>query len=341
MVHVVAECSGSFGFKNFEKDSNFSGSEIGFYGDSMLVKNGSFVQMTQPRSFSSGRVMYKKPIKVFERNGNGSRKYSFGTYFSFSLSSEEGDGVVFVMLPNGFSSKGYNGKLFGLSNELIEKKNRAFLAVEFDTKTDTEFGDLNNNHIGVDVGSLVSVKATNGSDMKLLLNTGKKVQCWIDYEASSNRIEVRITEAGQDRPVSPVLSCPIDLSRMFKNEEVFLGLSSSNANTTQVCKLYSWSFKLRQVPYWMHSQPVDPETGAKDAKQVMVPEKSECRVKVFTALILGTACGALGAYIVMFVWSVLVNKKPVAPEEYVVKPVMYDYDKVHVVGVSKSGEGKK
>ncbi|KNA12093.1 hypothetical protein SOVF_129070 [Spinacia oleracea] len=336
-VFAESSSSASFGFKDFGKNSKFLGSEIGFYGDAKLNENGSFVGITQSRNYSAGRVMYRRPVKLMGRNG--SRKFSFGTYFTFSLSSENGDGIVFVMLPNGFSSSGYNGKLFGLSNELIEKKDRAFFAVEIDTKIDSEFGDLDDNHVGVNVGSLVSIKVTNGSDLKLGLNSGKKLQCWIDYEASSKRIEVRMSELGKERAVSPLLSCPIDLSEMFKEEEVYLGLSSSNANSTQVCKLYSWSFKVREVPYWMHSHPLDPKTGGKDVEPVIVEQKSDCKIKVITALILGTACGALGAYTAMFIWSVLVSKKPVVPEELMVKPMMYDYDKVHVVAVDKS-DGK-
>ncbi|XP_021750527.1 L-type lectin-domain containing receptor kinase IV.1-like [Chenopodium quinoa] len=335
---LVQSSSTSFGFKNFGNNSKFLDSEIGFYGEAKVDENGSFVELTESHSFSSGRVMYRKPIKLMGRNG--SRKASFGTYFTFSLSSEDGDGILFVMLPKGYSSGGYNGKLFGLSNELIEKKNRAFFAVEFDTKFDAEFGDLSNNHVGIDVGSLVSVKVTNGSDLKLKLSSGKKLQCWIDYEASSKRIEVRMSKEGEERSVSPLLSCPVDLSEMFKGEEVFFGLSSSNANSSQVCRLYSWSFKLRPVPYWMHSYPLDPKPIAKDAEAVvMIRQKSDCKLKVLTALILGTVCGALGAYIVMFVWSVFVSKKPVAPEEYMIKPVMYDYDKVHVLAVDKSDDG--
>ncbi|KAL2934212.1 putative L-type lectin-domain containing receptor kinase S.7 [Bienertia sinuspersici] len=316
-IFVDGESISSFGFKKFEKDSRFLGSEIGLYGDAKVVKNGSFVKITQPRNFSGGRVMYKKPIKELEING--SRKVSFGTYFSFSLSRGKGDG--------------YDGKLFGLSNELIQKKNRAFFAVEIDTKMDAEFGDLDDNHVGINMGSLVSVKVANVSKVKLLLNSGKTLQCWIDYEASSKRIEVRLSKTGKERPIYPVLSFPIDLSEMFKNEEVYIGISSSNANSTQVCKLYSWSFKLRQIPIWMHSHPLDPQTFTKHDEPVISRRKSDCTAKVLTALVIGTACGALGAYIVMFIWNIFVTKKPVAPEEYVSKPMIHDYDKFNVLAV--------
>ncbi|XP_057517268.1 probable L-type lectin-domain containing receptor kinase S.7 [Amaranthus tricolor] len=335
----LAQSSSSFGFKSFAKNSNFL-NEIGFFGDTKLDENGSFVQITQSWGFSAGRMMYRKPITMGMNKLGRNIKASFGTYFSFSLSPENGDGLAFVMLPNGYSSDGYNGKLFGLSNELIQKKNRAFFAVEIDTKMDNQFGDLDGNHVGINIGSLVSVKVSNSSELNLDLSSGKKLQCWIDYEASSKRFEIRMSKADETRPVSPLLSCPIDLFEMFKGQDVFIGLSSSNANSTQVCKVFSWSFKLRQVPYWMHSQPLDPQTVPKDVKPVTIRQKTDCTVRVLTALIIGIACGALGAYTVMFVWSVFVTKQPVAPEEYVVKPAIYDYDKVKVLAVDACDDVK-
>lgn len=334
-VPLLVDSSPSFGFQKFDKGSNFE-SQIALYGDTKVDENGSYVQITGSWNLSAGRVMYRKPIKLVE--GNPRRKASFGTYFSFSLSPEDGDGLAFVMLPVGFSLDGYDGTLFGLSNELAEKKNRPFV-IEFDTKIDAKYGDLNGNHVGIDVGSLVSVKVTNASDVKLVLNSGEKLQCWIDYEATSKRIEVRLSKLGKKRPSDPLISYPIDLSEMFKNKPVFLGLSSSTANSTQICNLYSWSFKLRQVPYWMHSQPLDPEAFTKDAEPVALHKRSDCILRVLTALIFGTGCGALGAFIALFVWTVFVTKRPVAPEEYVVtRPVNYEYDKVKVLVVEKSAK---
>lgn len=43
----------------------------------------------------------------------------------------------------------------------------------------------------------------------------------------------------------------------------------------------------------------------------------------------------------MFVWSVFVTKQPVAPEEYVVKPAIYDYAKVKVLAVDACDDVKK
>ncbi|GAB4833921.1 hypothetical protein Ancab_032168 [Ancistrocladus abbreviatus] len=319
----------SFGFQTFSKDSNFE-SQLALYGDAKVDSGGSFVQITGSRSMSTGRLMYKRPIKLVE--GDPRKQMSFGTYFSFSLSAQVGVGLAFVMLPNGFASNGYDGSSFGLSYGLGQGKIRGF-AVEFDTKIDAKYGDPNGNHVGIDVGSLVSVKVTNVSKTKLVLNSGEKLQCWIDYEPSSKRVEVRLSKLGAERPIVPLVSCPIDLLEIFKDEELFFGLSASNANSTQICNVYSWSFKLRRFPYWMHSQPLDPDLLSKDAKPVIMQRRSDCTLRVLTALIFGTGCGALGAFLVLLVWTMLANRQPVMPEEFVVHPVKcdYDYDKVKVL----------
>lgn len=333
-VPLLADPIPSFGFQTLSKDSNFE-SQIGLYGDAKLDDStGSFIQITESQKSSAGSIMYKKPIKLFDKNSK--KKFSFGTYFSFSLSPEAGDGLAFLMLPHNFTSIGYDGTPFGLPKSEIEG-----FAVEFDTQKDENFGDMNANHVGIDVGSLVSVKAKNVSHV--LLNSGEKLQCWIDYEASSKRVEVRLSKSGTKRPLNPLLSYQIDLSENFKNvNEVYMGLTSSNGNSTQICNLYSWSFKLRNVPYWMHSHPLDPEVVSKNTKpvDVVVPDvmhkRSDCIVRVLTALIFGTGCGALGAFIVLAIWTFCARGKPIVPEQVAhVHPLDYDYDKFKVVVLEK------
>ncbi|GMH28979.1 hypothetical protein Nepgr_030822 [Nepenthes gracilis] len=321
----------SVGFQNHNKNSSRFQSQIALYGDAKLHSDDFFIQITGPGSFSAGRIIYRKPIKLLE--GNPRRKVSFGTYFSFSLSPEDGDGLAFVMLPNGFASSGYDGSSMGLAYEMGEKKIKTF-AVEFDTKMDAMYGDLNGNHVGIDVGSLVSVRAFNLSSNKLVLNSDEKFHCWIDYEASSMRIEVRLSKLISKRPIDPLLWCPIDLSEIFQNEQVFVGLVSSNANSTQICRVYSWSFKLRHVPYWMHSQPLDPEAFTKDTEPVtMVNKRSHCILRVLTALILGTGCGALGASLVLWVWTIFAHRRPVMPDDCAEHPVKCNFHKVEVLVV--------
>ncbi|KAH7553785.1 hypothetical protein ACOSQ2_029654 [Xanthoceras sorbifolium] len=332
---LAADPSSSFSFKSFDKDPSFE-SSIALYGDAKLVNGGYSVQLTNSASSNAGRVVYKKPIKLVE--GNPRKLASFSTNFSFSMSNESGDGLAFVMVPSGFRFSELGNGSFGFSMGREKSKFRV-VTVEFDTSRDAKYGDLNENH----VGSLLSIKVGNVSSHNMLLNSGKKLNSWIDYEASSTRLEVRLSHSGDIKPVDPLVSYPIDLSKIWNGEEVFLGLSSSNGNSTQMCYVYSWSFKLRHVPHWMHSQPLDPKAFAKNTKTPpVVPKQSDCLLRVLAALIVGTSCGALGASVVLYLWTIFANRRPVVPEECAVHPVDYEYKKFNIV-VDKAVEhdGKK
>ncbi|XWS55582.1 hypothetical protein CRYUN_Cryun09bG0013000 [Craigia yunnanensis] len=334
---LAAEQSSSFSFKSFGKDPKFE-SNIALYGDAHVPNDGSWIQVTNSVSWSAGRVMYKKPIKLVE--GKIKNFASFSTYFSFSMSHENGDGLAFVMVPSSFNVDVLSNSSFGISLGL-EKSKSGIVAVEFDTFKDAKYGDSNENHVGIDVGSLASVKMRNLSSVNLVLNNGEKVHSWIDYEASSKRLEIRLTQSSSTRPDDPLLSYSIDLSKLWNDEEVFLGLSSSNGNTLQTCFIHLWSFKLRQVPNWMHSQPLDPEAIAKKPKPLTTAHKrSNCFWRVLAVFIFGGACGALTASCLLYLWTILGYRRPVAPEECGVHPVDFEYKKVKVVVDKAVKDGK-
>ncbi|MBA0558553.1 hypothetical protein Golob_015566 [Gossypium lobatum] len=155
---------------------------------------------------------------------------------------------------------------------------------------------------------------------------------WIDYEATSKRLEIRLSESSSTRPNEPLLSHSIDLATLWKDEEVFVGLSSSNGNSSQTCFIHLWSFKLRQVPNWMHSQPLDPEAISKNPKPSTTAHKSSnCLWKVLAVFIFGCACGVLTASCLLYLWTTLGARRPVAPEECSVHPVEFEYKKVKIV----------
>lgn len=337
---TASDTNSTFAFKNFDKDSNFE-STLALYGSAKVVNGGSSVQITGFSSLSSGRVFYKIPIKLVE--GNPKKMVSFSTFFTFSMAPESGDGLAFVMVPVGFPLYVFDNGSFGL---LSDNKIRT-LGVEFDTLMDDKYGDLNANHVGIDVNGFVSVKVSNVSSINLVLNSGNKLQAWIDYEAGSKRIEVRLSQLGELRPVDPLLSCPIDLSQMWNEEEIFIGLSSSNGNSSQRCNVYSWSFNLRTVLNWLHSQPLDPGAFSMKTKALAAPKSRDCVLRVLVLLIFGAACGALGAIIVLVVWSIFGNRQQaVVPEGFPLPPppvvVRFEYEKHFKVVLDKAIEdGKK
>lgn len=314
---LAVESKSSFNFNNFSKDSNFM-SQLALYGDSKVVESGLSLEIAGSSVFGAGRIIYKNPIRLLEVKTES--LVSFSTNFSFSLSQVYGNGLRLFMVP--VSSVGL----------LAERKVRLF-SVDFNWSNDSKYGD--------DIGGFVSVKVSNVSSVKFVFKRGEKLQVWIDYEASSKRLEVRLSKVGHIEPVDPALSYSIDMALMWKEEEVLVGLGSINGNSSQSCNVYSWGFSSRQVPHLMHSQPLDPEVHVEEKKAPVVQKTSDCLTKIFAALIFGTACGALGAIFALFAWTIFGgNGRAILPEEYAVQPVKIEYKKFEVV-VDKQMEGDK
>ncbi|KAK6943059.1 hypothetical protein RJ641_028436 [Dillenia turbinata] len=130
---------------------------------------------------------------------------------------------------------------------------------------------------------------------------------------------------------------------MWNNDQVYVGLSSSGGNSTQTSFVYSWSFKLWIVPTWMHSEPLDPNGFSEktDSPLVIGHKRSACVLRVLAALVFGTGCGALGALIVLILWTMLGNRRPVVPEDIAVHPVKFDYENIKSDVVKPINDGKK
>lgn len=315
------------------------GSNLVLIGDAQFTRNNSCVQLTHPNisSPSSGFLLHNKPIKLLTSHSKSRKPLSFSTDFTFSISPHNGDGLAFLVVPRSFPSK-FSAGSFGVMKE------KRFLGVEFDTSVDSNFGDVNANHVGVDVGSLVSVRTSNVSSINLVLNSGAKLHSWIDYDSSSKRIEVRLSKFGNSRPYSPLLVYQVDLGEMWRNEEVLVGLSSSSGNSMQTSSVYSWKFRTRSVPEWLHSQPLDPRAfSSKYDEEKLAQKKKTCALGILSGLIFMTGCGALLALVVLFLWALFENSS----ETVVTIPANcrahngdFRYEKINVVVGDNSTDGK-
>ncbi|KAK7373842.1 hypothetical protein VNO80_07262 [Phaseolus coccineus] len=312
----------SFSFTDFEKDPKFK-SSVELYGNAKVVNGGAEVLL----SGNSGRIMYKKPIKLV--HGGARELVSFSTYVGFSMSLDSGKGsFAFVMVPSGVEGEVFGNSSYGFSFGLKEKE---FKVVGVQFSVDGRNGSSGSCVVSINVGSSVPVKTINASSVIMGLKREGKLHAWIDYEASSKRLEVRLNHYGQSRPSDPLLWHSIDLSNVWGTEEMFAGFSTLKGNTSEASYLYSWSFIVRHFPHWMHSEPLDPKVLSKNTETPAVKSRSDCLLRVLAAMIFGAGCGALTAFIVLYLWTIFGNKRPVVPEEYAMQPVDFEYKKVNIV----------
>ncbi|KAL3647338.1 hypothetical protein CASFOL_008306 [Castilleja foliolosa] len=307
------------------------GSNLVLIGDAKFA-NTTCIQLTNPTasSPSSGFLIQKNPIKLFSSSSKSGKPVSFSTDFTFSISPHNGDGLAFLIVPRSFLSRFSSRSSFGVGKET------RFLGVEFDTSADENVRDPNGNHVGVDVGSLVSVRTSNCSSVNLVLNSGMKVRSWVDYDSSSKRIEVRLGKFGSARPYEPLLVYQVDLGDMWRNEEVIVGLSSSSGKSMQVSSVYSWSFKTRSVPKWLHSRPLDPRAfSRKHGDEELAHKKKVCALGFISGLVFMIGCGALLALVVLFLWAMFENSSETVltmiPGKCNVDSKDFRYEKINIV----------
>ncbi|KAF7816370.1 L-type lectin-domain containing receptor kinase VIII.1-like [Senna tora] len=281
--------------------------QIDLFSDAHAVDSGAHVKLTCPLPSSSGLLLRRNPISL-------TNPTSFSTEFSFSISPDVGDGLLLVLVPSNFSLRFPAQSSFGVSFD-----NDTYLGVEFDTSMDDNAGDVNANHVGLNLGSLVSVAVGNVSEMNLVLNSGEKLKAWIDYDASSKRIETRLSRLGEARPFNPIIAYEVDLFKMWGGHDVFVGIASSNhGNSVQIVNVYSWKLTLRIIPKSLHSLPADPRAHSQSEQHLRTEIVGSHRISyppltLLAGVIFSTGCVTLIAFVVLFMWAIFVNRHVESP----------------------------
>ncbi|KAM3736983.1 hypothetical protein ACB098_09G022400 [Castanea mollissima] len=215
-------------------------SSLKLLGDAHM-NNGS-VRLTGdlpvPNS-GAGKVLYSSPVKFREPGTHFPA--SFSTFFTFSVTnlnpSSIGGGLAFVISPDD-DTVGDAGGFLGLVNETGSPG--GFLAVEFDTLMDVEFKDINGNHVGLDLNSMVSTQVADLDAMDIDLKSGDAVNAWIEYDGSSGVFNITVSYSNL-KPKLPLLSFSLDLDQ-YVNDLMYVGFSGSTQGSTEIHSIQWWSF---------------------------------------------------------------------------------------------------
>ncbi|KAK7279860.1 hypothetical protein RJT34_24919 [Clitoria ternatea] len=218
---------------------------VTLYGDASFTPNNNAIALTnqQPSCLSSssamGRAFYLYPVHFLDPETNSIA--SFSCRFSFSITSSpscpSGDGIAFLISSTtDFStlSVGYMG--------LPSPQQDSYFAVEFDTSFDPSLGDINGNHVGIDVGSVVSFASVDALSRGVDLRSGREITAWIEYRDAMKMVRVWVGYSSGSRPATPVLASKVDLSQRFK-DEMHVGFSASNGQGSSLHLVHHWQFK--------------------------------------------------------------------------------------------------
>ncbi|CAB4289197.1 unnamed protein product [Prunus armeniaca] len=106
---------------------------------------------------------------------------------------------------------------------------------------DPMVGDINGNHIGIDVNTVVSVASVDVVSRGIDLTSGREITAWIEYRDAIKMIRVWVGYSST-RPPTPLLVAQIDLSKQFK-EFMRVGFSASNGQGSSIHIVDRWKFK--------------------------------------------------------------------------------------------------
>ncbi|KAL6846984.1 hypothetical protein ACP4OV_022837 [Aristida adscensionis] len=230
-----------FTYKGFGGSGAGANPRLALNGATELRPDG-ILRLTNETSRLIGHAFYPAPLRL----APGGAAASFSTQFAFVVVPEYpklgGHGLAFVAVPDPALRGALPSQYLGLLSaaDAGNATNHVF-AVEFDTVQDFEFGDVNDNHVGVDLNSLVSNASASAAPANL--KSGELVVAWVDYDGAARLLNVSIAAGSSDKPAAPLISFRVDLSAVFR-EQMYVGFSASTGLLASSHYVTGWSFRL-------------------------------------------------------------------------------------------------
>ncbi|CAO2840735.1 unnamed protein product [Amaranthus hypochondriacus] len=243
IVSVLAQNKTDFTYNGFQGSIN----KLHLDGIAKILPNG-LLQMTDRLIDKTAYACYPHPI-TFKPN-----QLSFSTTFVFAMipriHNSSSPGLVFVISPSTNFRHAFPASYLGLLNPSTNGKNSNHIfAIELDNVQDPDVEDINGNHVGIDVNSLKSKYAANVvyySDKErlnktLLLNSGKSIQIWIDYDEVEMLVNVTLAPFSYPKPSKCLLSKHINLS-IILFDSMYVGFTASSGVVSNSLYVLGWSW---------------------------------------------------------------------------------------------------
>ncbi|KAK8259435.1 hypothetical protein V6Z11_D13G055400 [Gossypium hirsutum] len=243
MLILPWAASQSFNFTSFDTSND----NIRYKGDARPIN--STIQLTNLEVWRSGHAVYAEPMHLWDKYTG--KLAGFTTHFTFSILAQTNitpaDGLAFFVASLEYHvPDAPDGSGIGLATGtlLFNSTENPFVAVEFDTYHND--WDPENNHVGIDINSVVSNKTIEWYSGGL---DGEIIDVWISYNASSKILQVSFTGFGEDNTtIQQSLQYELDL-RDYLSEWVTFGFASATGIYYELNTIHSWYFSSHlQIP---------------------------------------------------------------------------------------------
>lgn len=187
----------------------------------------------------AGRVFYKDPFRLWSKREGVA---TFNTTFVLNIANQTspgGEGLAFILAAGPTLPDKTDGEWLGIVNAAANGSRDAHVvAIEFDTRKSYP-EDLDDNHVGLDVNSISSIKQVSLSDYGVNLSSGSNLSVTVQYDGKN--ITVFLPRKDGKGAYTPIISQSLDLSE-YLPEMVSVGFSASTSNHTQLNCILAWEF---------------------------------------------------------------------------------------------------
>ncbi|XP_050203673.1 L-type lectin-domain containing receptor kinase IV.1 [Mercurialis annua] len=255
--------------------NGFRSTNLSLDGLAEITSKG-LLRLTNDTKQQKGHAFFPNPV-AFKSSSNASA-FSFSTTFVFAILSENpdlsGHGIAFVIAPTRGLPDSLPSQFLGLFNDKNNgNETNHVVAVELDTILSSEFGDINDNHVGIDINGLRSLQSSaagyyadsrSNRMTNLSLYSGLPMQLWVDYDGLKKQLNVTLAPFKFVKPSVPLLSLTRDLSPVLQ-ETMYVGFSSSTGSVLTSHYVLGWSFMMngQAQPLVLSNLPKLPRIGPK------------------------------------------------------------------------------
>jgi hypothetical protein len=201
---------------------------------------GNVLRLTPALDYQSGSAFSTTTLALSSLN-------SFSTRFQFRITGSGGigdengagaDGLVFVVQTVSNNVGGSGG---GIGYQGITPS----VGIEFDTYNNGGWDDNNGNHVGIDLnGNINSVVQTG---VLPRFNDGNIWTAWVDYDGSTNDLEVRVNQSGV-RAASADLDYTVNLATLLGTPNAYVGFTSGTGAAWGNHDILNWQFESNYAP---------------------------------------------------------------------------------------------
>ncbi|KAB1207653.1 putative L-type lectin-domain containing receptor kinase S.5 [Morella rubra] len=194
----------------------------------------------------SGRVMYLQSFKLWS---SGDIQASFNSTFLINIYRTDnwtaGQGLAFLIAPDLSIPPKSSGQWLGLTNDTTDgNQTNQVVAVEFDTEK--QYYDPDDNHIGLNINSVISNKTESLDEhgIRLCPAEATNYSVWVQYNGVSKLMEVYMAKGGEPKPEQPLLNATINLKQYVKQESYFGFAGSTGYPNVELNCVLEWSLQV-------------------------------------------------------------------------------------------------